>query len=356
MEKVKTQRIPLGTFDFIRGVAMLWVIVLHSVGVYNTEQSVVLTSVANVMDFMRNAIVPLFFIISGFGFKPKKPKAMLKKTFMDLIIPYLWVVAAYATIYPVVLYLTSGSIRWMVTKSLSYIVSLLLGNTADRTLFGILMPWWLPCWFLLATFTSFNALNLILKLKKAEHQILGAVLSVAVGYGLFCLDFHYYCVAQGLMAVGYCYLGYALKKFNLLERIRTCVWAYVILLPITIAESVWGFFDLCPGVFNHVVLDYIGAGCSALLMLLVGVWLGKFEWKVFDWIKTIGIYTHWIICIHAFEENGLPWWLLIDGLAEHQLLAFVIEMIIKVVFMTSVCMMIKKIAKYRYQRKKMLNV
>ena len=72
-----------------------------------------------------------------------------------------------------------------------------------------------------------------------------------------------------------------------------------------------------------------------------------------EWIKQIGIYTYWLICIHTVEDNSLPWSMIPELLPNHQLLSFVIVIVMKIVLMAATCMALKRIAKYKYHRKMM---
>jgi len=110
-------------------------------------------------------------------------------------------------------------------------------------------------------FLAFNCLNLILKIKQVIYQILCVVICVLFGNTLFHFDFYYFCLPQGLVAVGFCYIGYLLKKYKLFERLYNSPWTYLVLIPVSIAEYKWGCFDLCPGVFNNLFLDFIGTSC-----------------------------------------------------------------------------------------------
>lgn len=347
------QKITLGTFDFMKGYAMMSIIVGHLMNLHNVGQSAVLTGLGYFLSVTSAGLIPLFFIISGFGFKAKNWKVMLKKSFSDLVVPYLLVTLSIAVLKPVVLFITTGSLYEAVTQTLATVICLLLGNTGERYAFGILMPWWLPSWYLLATFVSFNVLNLVMNLKKMIHQVLAVLCSMACGYLLFRLKFHLFCISQGMMAVSFCYLGCMIKKYSLMDKIRNRRWIYGVLILITAAEFFWGHFDLCPGDFNNVVLDFIGAGCSGLLLMLLGIWLGRIEWRIFEWIKQIGIYTYWLICIHTVEDNSLPWSMIPELLPNHQLLSFVIVIVMKIVLMAATCMALKRIAKYKYHRKMM---
>lgn len=346
-----TQKIGLGTFDFIKGYAMISIIIGHLMNLHNVGQSVVLTGIGYIISVTSAGLIPVFFIISGFGFKGKSWKVMLKKTFSDLLIPYLIVILAISVIKPIVLILTTGSLHEAVSQTLPMTISLLLGNTGERYLWGRLMPWWLPSWYILASFISFNVLNVILKLKRVQYQILAVLGSMAFGYLLFYLDFHLFCISQGTMAVGFCYLGCMIKKYRLLDEIRIHRWVYVLLVLIFVAEFRWGCFDLCPGKFNNVVLDCIGVCCTGLLLMSVGVWLGNKEWAALEWIKKIGVYTYWLICIHTVEDNCIPWYKISYQLPDHQLLSFMIILASKTVLLIVACMILKEYSKYSYRKK-----
>lgn len=346
-----TQKIGLGTFDFIKGYAMISIIIGHLMNLHNVGQSAVLTGIGYIIGVTSAGLIPVFFIISGFGFKGKSWKVMLKKTFSDLLIPYFIVILAISVIKPIVLILTTGSLHEAVSQTLPMTISLLIGNTGERYLWGVLMPWWLPTWYLLATFVAFNVLNLVMKLKTVYYQILAVIVSMAFGYLLFCLDFHLLCISQGTMAVGFCYLGCMIKKYSLLDKIRGRYWIYAVLILIVAAEFRWGSFDLCSGYFENVILDCIGAACAGMLLVSVGVSLGNKDWAALEWIKKIGVYTYWVICIHTVEDNCIPWNKISYQLEDHQLLSFMIILASKTVLLIVACMILKEYSKYSYRKK-----
>lgn len=355
MATTDRQRITLGTFDFIKGFAMVCIVLGHTINLYHTEQSVVLSVVPKVLRLFGPGLIPAFFIISGYGFKEKSPKTMLRTTFTSLIIPYLWVAAAFAVFCPVIHFMATRSLDASVRRGLGFAVSMLLGNTKDRTLFGLYLPWWMPTWYLLTSFVSINVLNFIVKIKKPVHQYFAVLASIVLGYGFFVLDLHLFCIAQGLMAVGFFYLGYTIKKQKYLARWIKNIPVYALLLVATILQVIWGQFDLCSGTFRNVVLDYIGSSCAGVLFMLVGIQLGRLEWWILQWVKQIGIYSYWIICIHSFEANALPWSQWAERMLNHQLLAFVIELALKTCFIAVICMVLKEISKYKYRRRMMRN-
>lgn len=356
--KAKHGRITLGSFDLIKGIGILLVILFHTFTHLDWEQSSGILLIKKLVDATKYGLMPMFFLISGFGFKEKSSKIMLKKTFSDLIIPYLWVMLAYAVICPLAYCLPAynGSWELAIQRAAKYVVAFLFGFSPHGTvIFGYETAWCTAAWYFLATFVAFNVLNQIIKIKNIAVQSCCVILCAIVGGVLFHFNFVFYCIPQGLMAVGYCYVGYVLKKYNLFERILSSAWTYIILIPIYLIERKWGYYDLSQGLFNNMFLDYIGAGCSGALFMFIGVYLGKSEWKGLDWVKQLGMYTYWIFSIHAIEMETLPWWYWERPFAENQLLALIIELVLKAILITTVCILMKKITKYKYLKMRTRN-
>lgn len=94
MEK-KTIKLGLGSFDLAKGTAILLVVLSHTFGHYDWSQSSAQQIISVASYILGTSFLTAFFIISGMGLKIKTPKRMLKKSFTDLIVPYLWIAAAY---------------------------------------------------------------------------------------------------------------------------------------------------------------------------------------------------------------------------------------------------------------------
>lgn len=356
VSNTKKLRIGLGTFDLIKGFGIVLVIMGHMMSHYTMENlNPVVYFVLQVLGILGVGANAMFFIVSGFGFKEMAPGKILKKMFSELLKPYLYITLAVAVLYPVV-HLLQYNKGWMtaVRASASWVLALLFGLhdpvAEQKVIFGIEVRANWVAWYVLAMFVALNILNLILKAKKTGVQLALVVLSVVSGYVLGYLNFTYFCLPQGLIAVGYCYTGYLLKKLKLLERKTLLIWMCIVFIPITLMEAFYGEYDLAYNIYKNGVLDIIGTGCAGVLLVVLCIYVGQCEWKWLDPLKQIGIYTYWIMCIHSVELICFPWGNIVKSMPEYPAVAFIIEVGLKFILVTGVCMVLKKITLYRYRK------
>lgn len=356
MQETKKFRVNLGTFDLIKGTAMIFVVIAHVIYYFDVSKMSIIAPLFMLLTFLGNGVMPLFFMITGYGFKKKSVGVMLKDTAKDLVKPYILVMVFVTILFPIAHYLT---FRWWpgaVQETVRYLLAFLIGVAKPgKNLFGYSLYDCAVVWFLLAMFVALNILNLILKIRREYIQAALVAVCIFAGWGLFSLDFTYYCIPQGLLAVGFCYVGYLFKKDRILERARstkTLYGIYLALFLITIWQNQYGRFGLAYGYFENFGLDYLCAACSGILFLFWGAYGGQVKWNGLNWIRNVGLYTYWIMCIHSVEEISIPWYKWSDTMADHQLLGFVIEMGIKAIIYTSVCLILKKITKYLYIKRR----
>lgn len=350
-------RVSLASFDLAKGLAMISIIVGHSLFHYDLEQLPFLMSLAMTIPSM-GFLMPMFFVISGYSFKEKPIAKMLKITLKQLIAPYCLVMVVYVLLYPITFFFAYHEWEYGIYEDFLYFGAFLLGiPKPGKKLFGYSLYHCSAVWFLLALFTASNLLNLILKVKhksRAGTTIAQTILvgvCVAVGYELLIRDVNYYCIPQGLMSTAPLYIGYLIKKSKFFEQTRHAIWPYAILIPAAIAYIVWGQMDLAQGVLNYGLVTYAGACCTGVLCAIASAYIGQFEIKALDWIRRIGTYTYWILCIHVVENGCMHWWAFVDAIGNQQV-AFFLEITMKTVIITAFCFALKNIARRKYRRKK----
>ena len=101
----KEIKLNLATFDLVKGIALIGIVLGHMFSHYDTARAPGLVVFSLPLFLLRTAINPMFLIASGFGFRPKPMGKMLKKTASELLKPYGYVTLAVAILFPLVHFL-----------------------------------------------------------------------------------------------------------------------------------------------------------------------------------------------------------------------------------------------------------
>ena len=354
----KQIKINLATFDLVKGFLMIGIVIVHMLAPYNFDEFALKTPMNLFVSFAGATVNYTFFYISGYGFKPKPVKTTLKKTCSDLLKPYAYVAVFTIILLPVVHYLSFGWWPGAIGEGIKYFFSFLLGISESKyakVVFGYELYNCAVVWFLLALFVSHNLLNLILKLKDEWKQHIVVVICVSVGYVLHCIDMTYFCLAKGLLATGYCYAGYLLKKHKFFGREKYPKGIFWIVTIATLLHTASIFTRRLAGEYGFELVDFFGSFFSGFFLMSCGVFMSQLEWKGLEWIRKIGMYTYWIMCIHSVEGVCLLWYRWATMMEGRQPLAFVIELLIRAAIIGTSCVVIKKISKFNYARRKVQN-
>lgn len=351
----KKYKIRLDTFDLIKGILIIMIVLGHKVPHYSVDTSNVLKVLVNIAGVARFGGNPAFFVISGFGFRAMAPKKCLSKSTSELLKPFLYVMAAYAVLFPLCHY---AAFRWWpsaLSESTRFFLAFLLGLPESGKVFlGYELYECSVVWFVLALYVSRNILNGILNIKEEKWQRILVLACFVLGYVLAKLDFVYYCIPQGLIGVGYCYTGYLIKKTKLYNSPRLPL-ICAVLAAATVVQLLWGGYSMAYSMFAMGIFDCVLAGCTGVLILFIGIMIGNAEGKLLNPVKTVGVYAYWIICVHSVEMSCIPWYLWRSYMQEHQLLGMILELIIAALILAAGCVLIKQTIKNRYRRSRVKN-
>lgn len=340
----------MGAFDFAKGIAVLGVILFHMRNRYRYQELPFLIPLYVFLLVIGSGLMPMFFIISGYGFKEKKQTVILKKTFSSMIVPYLVSIPIVAALFLLTSYPAFYPRDRLWDRFWGLMSGLALGMPENKMV-GDFEIWAIvTMWFFIALFIAQNMLNTIAKVKKTPVQLVLVAGCVLAGMALKTLDIGYFCIPQGLMAVGFCYLGYAIKRWKLLDRMYFAPWVWIMLALLYLPQLFNGGFNMASGDYN--IFDYLSAGCGGVLILFLALWCNRLEGRLVDGIRKVGIQSFWIIYTHGIERLALPW----DQMAEANpwpILAFIIEVCMKVIIFMIGCMIFRKIAQINYNRKKL---
>lgn len=361
VSKTNYIKLSIGSFDLVKGTAIILIVLGHMMSHYDLAgilpDNAFLPVLGIFLRIISAGINPMFFIVKGYTSKEAPVKKTFRKSFSGCVIPYLYAAIAIAILFPIVNSIQYGFRADAFRQAARWVLAFLFGlhdpYAEQKVLFGIEVRACWVTWFLLAMFLSVNLFNLILKVRKTAGQIALVILSVVTGCLLGMVNFTYFCLPQGLIAVGYCYTGYSLKRLRFFQKKRRLqIGICGLLLIPTIWEAIYGSFDLAYNIYRYGPLEIACTCCSGLLLMILCLYANEWKWSGLDWIRQIGVYTLWIMCIHSVELICLPWDRIVKSMPQFPLLAFVLEIILKVLIFTISCTVLKKNSRSRYRRRR----
>ncbi len=348
----KRDTINIASFNIIKGFAMTIVIIAHMLFNYNYVDIAGVFPLNILLEFLKSGVVPVFFLVSGFGFKERPVKTMVKKTFSEFVIPYIKVMIVITLLFPLCHYI---SYRWWlgaIQETIKYTIAFLLGIPKyGKELFGLTLYWNTPVWFFLALFIAINVLNILLKIKNAYIRHIALLLILFTGFLLLNHNFNYYCIPQGFLATGFCYVGFLIKKYKFFTfpNNNRIIWVFIAIFAIW--QCIYSEFNLADGVFKHGILSYIGAACVSVLLMVAGLYFGNIDNPLCDMFGNIGYYSYWIMCVHSVESTCIPWYRLQELVWLPDIVIFIMEISLKIIIIWCACRIIKKIFILKNMRK-----
>lgn len=350
MEQVKTGKKINGivSFDLIKGIMMLAIIFMHSfndhIRYWELDYS------ANPMAYLLAplklgiyAFVPMFFMISGYGFVPAANKKRIKKKTFYILKAYAIVAVIICAVSVLKKIISSESIIEAVKFR---VVPFALGICpGDREFAGFYIDSIGPVWFLLALMLAWLILNFIMNMK--TEWIKPFLIAACVAFGMelgrrFLIPF---CIPQSLVVTGYMYAGWYFKKNDVLEKTSGSL-NTVILIMIFVTIAVFGNVDISQNVWELGAIDVIGTFIGGFLVLKASVYIEGIRLKAVKPIRTIGRYSFFILCVHTVEYTLIPWQEIVHKVTYNRITGVIIEFILRSIIVFTGCFIVNKIARF----------
>lgn len=313
----------LGFFNQVRGVGIFWVVLGHSITLYLTPQmpAVVIPVFSAAGRVLGGGIMAMFFMISGFYFYRRSFSKCVATQARLLLKPYI-ITGIAVIVCNIWLSLLKG------TKFMEYtagmVLTYLLGlNSANKfTLWGVDLKSVSVFWFLLALFVGWVLYNCLLGIKNKWFRSTIIVACVVSSWALMKLTKVWPMVLpNGLLAVGYIAAGHLIREQKLLERKLSLI-QWLIVGGLALVSLAFGLVDISSGTWKLGLLDVAGSFCVAFLLLRIHDTLARRQWGGFfmKTLERIGRNSIWIICLHTFEKEVIPWNRLKQMFPDHPLL------------------------------------
>jgi fucose 4-O-acetylase-like acetyltransferase len=189
-------------FDLMKGVSIILMVVGH------------ILILRDITKYIYSFHMPLFFIISGYFYKPKNISDYFKKDFLRLVVPYLFVAAV------LLVYDGAQAVYYKSADGLiGRILSIVWSDPLEGNKFGYFLPKSGSVWFLLALFWCRQLFNFLF-LKSGKYL---PVVILVISYAAIFLYRHLnlpLAILLAMPATFFYYIGYLVKKYDLLQKVN----------------------------------------------------------------------------------------------------------------------------------------
>ena len=292
-------------FDFYKGVLVLLVIIYHIMELWrglNADQSMYLPSEDSLYKLI-GFIMPSFFIISGFGYKPMEIKSFIGRYTKMLLLPYL-----YTAMAVIIIVLLKDLIRGrdVIPDLITYGCSFLfvhLGKGSE------LMPFLKEVgtvWYVWTLYFAFFLLNITFLTKSDVAEKVSVILMILFGMYISKFRLEIFCIPQTLVACGLVYIGYLLNKNKWFYKPIPKIWRFFLVFFATVS-LIFGGSNIGESYWRLGLIDYIGSIATALLLLKAYSYIVLPTSRIIELIMTLGRYSLWILCLHGVDMIAMKW-------------------------------------------------
>lgn len=330
----------LGMFDLMKGLGMVVIVVGHTFNSGNGANSIIAAILLVVFAIIGGTIMPSFMMASGYGLRKMSTQKCIRQQTKMMLVPYGYTLLGMTVLHLLTRYWLSRSVRTTLLQTWQVVGGFLMALPAPKEIHGLLYYNCGPMWYMIAIYLGWIILNFLMEKVPEKHLPFAVLLTVTLGWGLGLLKLTYFCLPQAMIASGFLYIGYILKKTKAFQSgwIPSHWYFYIIAAVITIltvflagrtdnmAESIWNL-----GIISILINAFLGTGILYLLLLVNDVpFIGKHT------VSSIGHNSLYIFAVHTAEMHGIPWYLIQEKLSNSPLLANLITLILRTVFITAV--------------------
>jgi fucose 4-O-acetylase-like acetyltransferase len=247
--------------------------------------------------------MPLFFIVSGFFYKPQPVAVQVKKAFKSLIVPYLFTAGGmvawglFDDLYGNELTFPNETVRWFrICFYGSYNPDTPLGNFIG------------PVWFLLALFWCRVVFSFFFSDDKRRDVICFIVIPVFVSY-MFKFVYVPLYVLQGITALIFYYAGHLLKKYDVLNK-KLPIPAVLGMLTVWIYCVFFSHIDMHNGYYDNFIINVAGALSGFYFVYRFAMFIGRLN-VLNRLLAYVGRLSLVALCFHSLDFSINPFGVLI---------------------------------------------
>ena len=269
------------TFDVMKGIGIVAMVLGHCI------------SNKYLVQFIYIWHMPLFFILSGYFFKPDSTINAVRKSFKSILIPYI------VACITIILF--------------AYVEKFLIGFQqigifVNGALFGTPMALWksnnlfakgyiFALWFLPALFSCRIMYNSFFRLSTTRNMLMGGVLcfsSVLITKQIGHLPLG---ILQAMYAIIFFQIGNTIKRYHLFERFNTPVHITIAVILFSLS-IIYGKIGMASCTIKNPLISIPGAVSAVMLMYML---LSRIPQTGTRFLAHLGRISILILCLHTFD-------------------------------------------------------
>ena len=338
----------IGMFDLIKGILMIVIMFSHSfeqagtlIG-YISQQNIVIQLLLSPLTILQYGVIPMLFMICGYGFRKQSVKKCIKKNLSYVVVPYIFVTLVVAICNLVKWLVRGGS---LLSRMRYQVLPFVLGFHPGNRFFGDYFDDIGPLWFVITYILGCIYLNLVLKEEKtwAQGMILGTGCAVALQITEIPLP---YCIQQVLICTCFMYAGMLFKKAKILQYKMPVYLVILVYVLYTFSRTYGGFVEFSINAFNLKGTDIIVAAIAGVVLLFLSHRLNVLQGMLADGLRWIGRHMFWFCCVHAVSHVVIPWDEIVGMFGDHLFTGILFKFVVSSVYAVVVCCLLDVAAKH----------
>ncbi len=275
--------------DIAKGIGIILVVIGH------ISQNKIISN------FIYSFHMPLFFILSGFLYKPKEK--YVRKKAKTILIPYI----VFAIISYIYWFFIERNMREQDVNPINAFLNIFICQAGDENYVFNVVLWFLPCLFIVEI--VFNLLyNKVNKNKYMMPIIIFLMTIIGYLYSKLSLIRLPFTIDISLTAIGFYYIGFCFNKYKdkvliskLIsnKKIKIAILIISFIIVAVISQFVGGI-DMNKIKYNSYISTYIIAIIGSILIILLSQIINKN--KVLQWLGKNSLI---IMCIHEPIKRGI---------------------------------------------------
>lgn len=354
----EVNRNQIGQYDLAKGLSLIAIAAFHTLGVIGFSSRVanskgILLVLGAIVKFFGIFTIPLFFMISGLGYRSTKIKSCIKKQSRYLLVPYVITAIITCVVNLCIHYACFRYFKGSVEETKKIAFSYIFGNENATSFLGHDLFQIGPLWFVLALFIAWNILNIISNIFKNNNKMILIVSAgfMLAGYVIILIDKNVpYCIPQAFITVFLLELGYVIKKKKLLFTKISFI-EIVAAIALGIISLAFGDINMAENIWKLGLVDMLAAIVIAYVALKIFLKVNRFENGIVTFIRTLGKNSMWFVCVHEVELVAIPWYKLVEKFENHIFFVAVFIFLVRMCMIVTGVFAIGKINRFINKRK-----